>query len=244
MIGFFRRIRKKLADDNKPAKYFRYAIGEILLVVIGILIALQINNWNENKKERILEDNLVKKISLNLEDDINQYNKILLTEKNSRVKIDSFLLIIRNPFKYETSDLDKFYKSLWYFERFTPNKSALTNLISSGKMNIVKNEDLLEDVLTYYKTIDEQTSSVDAALASYSRNQIGPYIMKFDFMDSNAITSDFRKRKTLLEYHQNPAIENLVYARIQLLNTQKILYERQISNAKNLLELIKTELKK
>lgn len=48
MIPFFRKIRKTLADDNKPIKYFRYAIGEVVLVVIGILIALQINNWNES----------------------------------------------------------------------------------------------------------------------------------------------------------------------------------------------------
>ena len=49
MIGFFRRIRKKLADGNKPVKYFRYAIGEIVLVVIGILIAVSINNWNSQR---------------------------------------------------------------------------------------------------------------------------------------------------------------------------------------------------
>jgi len=49
MIPFFRKIRKKMADDNRPLKYMRYAIGEIFLVVIGILIALQINNWNENR---------------------------------------------------------------------------------------------------------------------------------------------------------------------------------------------------
>jgi len=56
MINFFRRIRKQFADDNKPLKYMRYAIGEILLVVIGILIALQTNNWNEEQKEYILYD--------------------------------------------------------------------------------------------------------------------------------------------------------------------------------------------
>jgi len=55
MIPFFRKIRKKMADDNKPLKYMRYAIGEILLVVIGILIALSINNWNEQKKSRGFE---------------------------------------------------------------------------------------------------------------------------------------------------------------------------------------------
>jgi hypothetical protein len=55
MIPFFRKIRKTLADDNKPLKYFRYAIGEIVLVVFGILIALQINNWNEIRKYKNLE---------------------------------------------------------------------------------------------------------------------------------------------------------------------------------------------
>ncbi len=53
MIPFFRKIRKQFADDNKPLKYARYAVGEIVLVVIGILIALQINTWNEERKERM-----------------------------------------------------------------------------------------------------------------------------------------------------------------------------------------------
>ena len=52
MIPIYRKLRKKMADDNKPIKYARYAIGEILLVVIGILIALQINNWNEGRKQQ------------------------------------------------------------------------------------------------------------------------------------------------------------------------------------------------
>ena len=51
MIKFFRKIRQNLLLENKTAKYFKYAIGEIVLVVIGILIALQINNWNEWDKE-------------------------------------------------------------------------------------------------------------------------------------------------------------------------------------------------
>jgi len=53
MIKFFRKIRQNLLRENKTGKYFKYAIGEITLVVIGILIALQINNWNENiEKQR------------------------------------------------------------------------------------------------------------------------------------------------------------------------------------------------
>jgi len=54
MIPFFRKIRKKMADENKPLKYIRYAVGEIVLVVIGILIALQINNWKEGRNQKAL----------------------------------------------------------------------------------------------------------------------------------------------------------------------------------------------
>ncbi|MFT6699485.1 MAG: hypothetical protein ACJAVD_000984, partial [Porticoccaceae bacterium] len=52
MIKFFRKIRYDLMEKNKTGKYLKYAIGEILLVVIGILFALQINNWNNNKNEK------------------------------------------------------------------------------------------------------------------------------------------------------------------------------------------------
>lgn len=59
MIKFFRKIRHNLLSEGKSGKYFKYAIGEIVLVVIGILIALQINNWNEDKKERRVEKELI-----------------------------------------------------------------------------------------------------------------------------------------------------------------------------------------
>ncbi|MBT8182134.1 MAG: hypothetical protein KJO53_11155, partial [Eudoraea sp.] len=63
MIDFFRKTRKILADDNKFFKYSRYAIGEIVLVVIGILIALQINNWNEDNKLHKRELTLLSELS-------------------------------------------------------------------------------------------------------------------------------------------------------------------------------------
>ena len=58
MLSFFRKIRKNMADDNRPLQYARYAIGEIVLVLVGILIALQINNWNEERKEQKAEQAL------------------------------------------------------------------------------------------------------------------------------------------------------------------------------------------
>ncbi len=54
MLRFFRRIRQNLISEGKTVKYFKYAIGEIVLVVIGILIALAVNNWNQEKKDYLL----------------------------------------------------------------------------------------------------------------------------------------------------------------------------------------------
>jgi len=62
MINFFRKIRRQLANENKFQKYFRYAFGEITLVVIGILIALQVNNWNEKRKQQKQFDTLIAKV--------------------------------------------------------------------------------------------------------------------------------------------------------------------------------------
>jgi len=67
MIKFFRKIRQKLLTEKKFSKYLIYAIGEIVLVVIGILIALQINNWNEDQKNKALEKNMLENLAENLE---------------------------------------------------------------------------------------------------------------------------------------------------------------------------------
>jgi len=60
MIKFFRKIRQNLLSEGKTGKYLKYAIGEIILVVIGILIAVSINNWNEARKDKITEQKVLK----------------------------------------------------------------------------------------------------------------------------------------------------------------------------------------
>jgi sensor domain CHASE-containing protein len=67
MIKFFRHIRQRLIQEKNMGKYLKYAIGEILLVVIGILIAIQINNWNENRKKQALELELLKQVNSEIE---------------------------------------------------------------------------------------------------------------------------------------------------------------------------------
>jgi hypothetical protein len=82
MIKFFRKIRQNLLMDNKTKKYFKYALGEIVLVVIGILIALSINNWNEERKNKIKESVYLEGIKSDLARDI-KYIQFLIPKNNT-----------------------------------------------------------------------------------------------------------------------------------------------------------------
>ena len=77
MLTFFRRIRKGLLGDGATSKYLVYAIGEILLVMIGILLALQVNNWNEWRKDRLEERLLLFDLAVNLERNISMFGEAL-----------------------------------------------------------------------------------------------------------------------------------------------------------------------
>src|SRR6056297_1334171 len=83
MIKFFRKIRQNLLSEGKTGKYFKYAIGEIILVVIGILIALQINNWNEARKKKQVEKQVLISLFQEVEKD-----RIMLKEIDYQYKND------------------------------------------------------------------------------------------------------------------------------------------------------------
>ena len=85
MIKFFRRIRQQLLSENKFSKYLFYAIGEIILVVIGILLALQINNWNEEKKERVQEQKYL--IEINNLIKTGKFNEVFDLEQELKNKL-------------------------------------------------------------------------------------------------------------------------------------------------------------
>ena len=91
MIKFFRKTRQNLLMENKTGKYFKYAIGEIILVVIGILIALSINNWNELKKQRNEAQTFIKRLSEEVGQNIEVTNREILLEQDQVEKTKSLL---------------------------------------------------------------------------------------------------------------------------------------------------------
>ena len=83
MIKFFRKIRQNLLSEGKTGKYLKYAVGEILLVVIGILIALGINNWNESRKQDLEENRILEMLLKDLDMDINLLESLTVESKKT-----------------------------------------------------------------------------------------------------------------------------------------------------------------
>ena len=159
MIPFFRRIRKEHADDNQLLKYSRYAIGEIVLVVIGILIALQINNWNEERKERRIESRYLENLRADLKNDSLALLEIRAHRINT-AKAAKTLLEIANsgPIK-DVYQVDSLYWAMGIWWEFIPNDNTFQELISSGNLNIIRDEKIKKSLIKLSK--DSEQIAVD-----------------------------------------------------------------------------------
>ena len=144
MINFFRRIRKQLADDNKPLKYMRYAVGEIVLVVIGILIALSINNWNENRKFHRIEIGYLNGLKTEFIRNLETANKSI--ENNNNMKLSSEKLLKLTGENSEATTEKEIarliYESVANTTRYIPSPGSLQDLISSGNLSSISNDTL------------------------------------------------------------------------------------------------------
>ena len=149
MINFFRKIREKLLSEGKTGKYLKYAIGEIVLVVIGILIALQINNWNESRKEHQLETKILKEILLNLETDLKNLDISITSINNEWMRNNTKVLEHLNNDMPITDSLRYYYSRLYGHVDFQPNTIGYDNLKSVG-IDIIQNEQLRKEIAELY----------------------------------------------------------------------------------------------
>lgn len=162
MIKFFRHIRKRLLSDNPPAgragkfsKYLIYAIGEIILVVIGILIALQVNNQNQIKNEKKALGNYLEKIAINVKSDIKVAESMIATRtQQSQLCADATQLIS----KKDWSDQQKITNAVFAMIIEQPlnfNRSGFESLKNSGYLQHLDNPEIEELIYKYYNAVDK-----------------------------------------------------------------------------------------
>jgi hypothetical protein len=161
MIKFFRKIRYDLLEKNKTKKYLKYAVGEIVLVVIGILVALSINNWNEDRKSDIELNNYLGLIGDELQQDKLFYIK-LISENKRRLDY----LISLSSGSFENLNLELALENIAYNFATRNFGSAYYALKENGKLISINNKELRNQMVHYYEDL-----SVDYnQYASWHRN--------------------------------------------------------------------------
>ena len=137
-----------MADDNRPLKYARYAVGEIVLVVIGILIALQINTWNQNRMKAAEELHMLKAIKIGLEKDLYDLKSNTKGISASITSGNAIIHAIENDLPYRDSIAD--HMGIFMFPvMFVHSTSAFETLKSKG-IDLISNADLRDQIISVY----------------------------------------------------------------------------------------------
>ncbi|MDM9632505.1 DUF6090 family protein [Robiginitalea aurantiaca] len=157
MLIFFRKVRQKLIPGNSTAKYLGYALGEIVLVVIGILIALGINNWSEQRKSRVFEKEILVQIRENLRKDKDNLKNII-ANANRAVQCSEKILALERGSPPPDS-LKYWLGSIAQFDRFQPLTNAYEVLKSRG-LDLLSDKELRFLMGTYY---DDQAHIISNA---------------------------------------------------------------------------------
>ncbi len=164
MIKFFRKIRQNLLMQNKTGKYFKYAIGEILLVVIGILIALSINTWNEKRKDGIKEQVILISLKVNLLENfklLKLANQATIDAYNASLNLHELTTPNRNAIN--SNEIDSLISVTFDYFSFDANSGTINEIINSGQLNIIKNEELKNQISNWSAIVEDTQRDSDIA---------------------------------------------------------------------------------
>ena len=242
MINFFRNTRMQLANDNQFIKYSRYAVGEIILVVIGIVIAIQINNWNEERKQTKEELSILNNLSENLiSASVQSKNHI-----NEEDRLISDLLSALNKDMVRIND-SVFKNLLWDFESDIPVMNSYADLKSTGRTALIKNKQIRENFTNLEISINNLENLVKDRLTvqqiridNIAHTQINfVRLMKKEYPSINLEQENLNDYTVILD---QPDIRNLIAIKLEL--TDGVLkYRKALLNQINELDkLLKNEI--
>jgi hypothetical protein len=249
MINFFRKIRKKLADDNKPLKYMRYAIGEIVLVVIGILLALQVNNWNENRKERIKEKQILQSLLEDFKSNDASLDSVLIGISE---QIDNWTIVLSlagaSNEELNDSIKDRVVNTNFTFANIVDG--TLSSVLTSDKLELIENSKLKKLLTAYPTYIDgyrETENNIQKYVINIQRPIIRSYISLGDFrvfMPDEKEYEVYKKKVEPSDY--KGLLENREYLNVIIgvrQNNRRLLSQRNIlqSRTKEIIAVIENE---
>jgi len=150
MLRFFRIIRKKLIDEDNIRKYLLYATGEILLVVIGILIALQVNNWNEERILRNIEQRYLTDLISDLQQDSTALHVLSIEAKKTSTSKSIILDMMDNQRIETDSLLTHFYNQWGAYNIFNPVTTTIDEMKSGDGLGVIRDTKLRRHLVSHY----------------------------------------------------------------------------------------------
>lgn len=171
MIKFFRRIRQNMIKENRVSKYFLYAIGEIVLVVIGILIALSINNNNEDKKARKQEIKYLKNLQIDIQSELKNNDTIIAFRANKSKAGARMLEFTKLETVQDIFELEGAIQTVFWWTTFIPTNNTYKELISSGNLNYIKSD----SIKNYLLELDKKYISI-ANAEHHMRSEFDKYL--------------------------------------------------------------------
>ncbi|MBT8219723.1 MAG: hypothetical protein KJP00_07860, partial [Bacteroidia bacterium] len=139
----------QMQSEGKTGKYLTYAIGEILLVVVGILLALQINNWNEARKDAILERDLLQNLQQDINYNASRIQAVRFLDSTIMIKNRILLDVLTDPGSTYHDSLQTHFGNISRYDVFAPRKMAYEALKSKG-LEIIKNDSLRSEIIKLY----------------------------------------------------------------------------------------------
>ncbi len=207
MMKFFRKIRQNFIEKENLKRYLLYAVGEILLVMIGILLALQVNNWNEEKKSNIKTIIYKEKIIADLKLDTSNMNRLISLSTRIQGHVNSYFDYFEQGGHSVDEMIDSSANVRWRYFQYLPNNSTMIDLQFSGNIGLLKEEhrkslfDLANKQVYLQDIINKRILDVKNAI--YERNKY----LDFDPSESNFFeivgepNSKDTKVKGLLQQH-------------------------------------------
>jgi len=241
MIKFFRKIRQKLLSENNFSKYLIYAIGEIILVVVGILIALQINNWNEERKIRNYELDQLIEIKENLEEakfEIDNDRKFNAFTVKMYKRILSHM---ESELPYDKSLDSAFFLFTMWQSPFLP-KNGYETLKSSG-INIIQNQKLKKEIIKIYEqNFEFLVNDTDKGEWSFNEFVATPFSAK-NIKYFNEEENRFARPIDYEALKKNPEFENILRILIRKREAGIRHYLKSSEDISNVIGMIDAELK-
>ncbi|PNQ73125.1 hypothetical protein C1T31_09050 [Hanstruepera neustonica] len=249
MIKFFRKIRQNLLSEGKTGKYLKYAIGEIILVVIGILIALQINNWNETRQTKKVEKEILNVLLEDLNSAKAYSSQYINSEQNYLDVIqtvlhnDSIKTILNNNGR----TIEYFNKAFWDFEIKIPVINTYSDLKNAGKIAIVQNDSIRDrlsileaNIYNLDKLIQDRMNVHQIRIDEICVENVNfLQLLKFKMPDYNI---SLGTQNDYIQIMAQPKVRNLMGIKAVLTN-EALGYRKNLHNEiVSIIQLIKTEL--